>query len=138
MQLKKQSVLNPDAHMFVQHDFYQAEPDVVAFIMTQLSLKAGLKHWGDRGYKAAHSEMKQLHFQDSFKPVLWSELSRTQRQMVLESHMFLKEKQDGMIKGQTMARGNKQCDYVSKEDASLPTVATESVHLTCIMDTKEE
>jgi hypothetical protein len=30
--------------MFVQDDFYQAEPDVVATIMTQLSLKAGLKN----------------------------------------------------------------------------------------------
>jgi hypothetical protein len=29
--------------MFVQEDFYQADPDVVAAIMTQLSLKAGLK-----------------------------------------------------------------------------------------------
>jgi hypothetical protein len=42
-QLEIQGVLNPDAHMFVQDDFYQAEPDVVAAIMTQLSLKSGLK-----------------------------------------------------------------------------------------------
>jgi hypothetical protein len=42
-QLENQVVLNPDVHMFVQDDFYQAEPDVVAAIMTQLSLKAGLK-----------------------------------------------------------------------------------------------
>jgi hypothetical protein len=40
-QLESKGVLNPDAHMFVQEDFYQAEPDVVAAIMTQLSLKAG-------------------------------------------------------------------------------------------------
>jgi hypothetical protein len=42
-QLESQGVLYPDAHMFVQDDFYQAEPDVVAAIITQLSLKAGLK-----------------------------------------------------------------------------------------------
>jgi hypothetical protein len=40
-QLETQGVLNPDAHMFVQEDFYQAEPDAVAAIMTQLSLKDG-------------------------------------------------------------------------------------------------
>jgi hypothetical protein len=34
--------------MFVQEDFYQAEPDVVAAIMTQLLLKAGLKAWGPK------------------------------------------------------------------------------------------
>jgi hypothetical protein len=38
-----QGVLSPNAHMFAQEDFYQAEPDVVAAIMTQLSLTAGLK-----------------------------------------------------------------------------------------------
>jgi hypothetical protein len=41
-QLESQGVLNPGAYMFVQEDFYQAEPDVVAAIMKQLSLKAGL------------------------------------------------------------------------------------------------
>jgi hypothetical protein len=32
--------------------------------------------------------------------------------------MFLKEKCDGKIKGWTVAGGNKQRDYISKEDAS--------------------
>jgi len=56
---------------------------------------------------------------------------------VLESHMFLKEKRDGKIKGRTVAGGNKQRDYISKEDASSPTVAVESVMLSCIIDAKE-
>ena len=57
--------------------------------------------------------------------------------MILESHLFLKEKCSGEIKGRTMAGGNKQRDYISKEDASSPTVATESVLLTCIVDAEE-
>jgi hypothetical protein len=64
----------------------------VAAIMTQLSLKSGLKEWGDKAYTAAESEMKQLHFHNTFKPMHWSELTDIQRQTVLESHMFLKEK----------------------------------------------
>jgi hypothetical protein len=52
-QLESQGFLNPDAHMFVQEDFYQAEPDVVAAIMTQLSLNAGLKEWGDEAFTVA-------------------------------------------------------------------------------------
>ena len=51
--------------------------------------------------------------------------------------MFLKEKRSGQIKGRTVAGGNKQRDYISKEDASSPTVTTESVLLTCIIDAKE-
>jgi hypothetical protein len=36
-----------------------------------------------------------------------------------------------------VAGGNKQQDYISKEDASLPTVATEAVLLLCIINAKE-
>jgi hypothetical protein len=123
--------------MFVQEDFYQSDPDVVAHIMTQLSLKSGLKQWGDKAYAAVTLEMKQLHFRNTFKPKHWSELSKIQHQMVLESHMFLKEKRDGSLKGRTVAGGNKQRDYISKEDASSPTVATEAILLSCIIDAKE-
>jgi hypothetical protein len=51
--------------------------------------------------------------------------------------MFLKEKRTGVIKGRTIAGGNKQHDFISKKEASSPTVATESVLLTCIVDAEE-
>jgi hypothetical protein len=78
--------------MFIQEDFYQTDPDAMAHVMTQLSLKGGLKRWGDKAYVAVTLEMKQLHFQNTFKPKHWNELLKTQCQMVLKSHMFLKEK----------------------------------------------
>jgi hypothetical protein len=96
-QLENQGLLNPDAHMFVQDDFYQAEPDIVAAIMIQLSLNAGLKELGDQAFTAAQYEMKQLHLWNMFKPNHWLELSQVQRQTLLESHMFLKQKHDGKI-----------------------------------------
>ena len=37
-----------------------------------------------------------------------------------------------------MAGGNKQRDYISKEDTSSPTVTTESILLSCIIDAEEE
>ena len=138
MQLEKQGVLHPNAHMFFQNDMYQSEPDVVAAIMTQLSLKAGLREWGKKAQKAVHSEMKQLHFRDTFRPMHWKDLTHAQRQSILESHMFLKEKRTGEIKGRTVAGGNKQRDFISKEEASSPTVATESVPLSCIIDAEEK
>jgi hypothetical protein len=104
--------------MLIQDDFYQSNPDVVAMAMTQLSfLKA------DKAHTAARDEMKRLHMRDTFKPMHWRKLLHTQRQMVLESHMFLKEKQDGKTKGRTVAGGNKQCGYINKEDASLATIS---------------
>jgi hypothetical protein len=108
--------------------------------MTQLSLKSGLREWGDKAYTAEESKMKQLHFRNTFKPMHWRKLTDLQRQTMLESHMFLKEKRDGKIKGRTvwLAGGNKPRDYISKEDASSPTVAKESILLSCIIDAEEE
>jgi hypothetical protein len=111
-------VLNPATHMFVQEDLYQSDPDFVAAIMTQLSLKAVMKQWGDKAFTAAHYEMKQLHWRKTFKPKYWRELTTSQREIVLESHMFLKEKRDGKVKGRTVAGGNKQRDYISKDGTS--------------------
>jgi hypothetical protein len=137
-QLESQGALCPDAHMLFNQSVCQEEPDIVATIMTQLSLKAGLKQWDGKAKEAVHSEMKQLHFRETFKPCHWSESRHTQRQSVLESHMFNKEKRDGKIKGRTVAGGNKQRDFISKEEASSPsTVTTESVLLTCIADAEE-
>ncbi len=109
-QLETYGALHPDAHTFFQMDMQQAEPDVVAMIMTQLSLKAGLKRWGRKAEEAVHSEMKQLHFRDTFKPLHYHELTDAQKKTVLESHLFLKEKRDGKIKGRKVAGGNKQRD----------------------------
>ena len=55
MQMSDQGVLHPYAHMFSQPDFYQSEPDFVAAVMTQLSIKVGLREWGDKAHTAATS-----------------------------------------------------------------------------------
>ena len=52
--------------------------------------------------------------------------------------MFLKQKRNGIVKGRGCADGRKQRDYMSKEEASSPTVAIESVMLSCVIDAKEE
>ena len=57
-QLEWKGVLHPDADMSVQEDFYQAEPDVVSAVMTQLSMKVGLREWVDKALSAVKSEMK--------------------------------------------------------------------------------
>jgi hypothetical protein len=73
-QLENNGVLHPDAHMFLQEGLYQAEPDVVTAVMTQLSLKNGLKEWGDQAYETAVAEMKQLHFRNTVEPLHWRHL----------------------------------------------------------------
>ena len=128
-------VLHPDQHMMFH--MIEETPDAVAAIMTQLSLKMGMKRWGNKARKAAHNEMKQLHLRDTFKPWHWKDMTEEQRKSILESHLFLKQKRNGDIKGRTVAGGNKQRDFISKEEVSSPTVATESVLLSCIIDAEE-
>jgi hypothetical protein len=82
--------------------------------------------------------MKQLHWRNTFKPVRWSELTSKQKETVLKPRIFLTKKRTGEIKGRKVAGGNKQRGYIQKEDASSPTVATESVILTFVVDAIEE
>jgi hypothetical protein len=89
-------------------------------LLTQLSLKAGLRTWKVKAQEAVHSEMLQLHHRNTtFTPLHWGAIPPVKCKEILESHMFLKEKQDGKIKGRTpVVGGNKQRDFISKEDAS--------------------
>ena len=132
-----EGILHPDAHMFFT-DMVSEAPNAVEAIMTQLSLKAGLKRWKEKGYEAAYNEMKQLHYRTTFRPKHWHKLSAKEKASILESHLFLKEKRNGTIKGRQVAGGNKQRDFISKEDASSPTVSTEAVLLTSTIDAREE
>jgi hypothetical protein len=81
--------------------------------------------------------MKQLHWQNSIKPMHWKSLTADQHKKVLESHIFVERKQDGILKSQQVAGSNKQQGYILKEDASSPTVSAEAVMLMCVVDANE-
>eukprot|EP00957_Ditylum_brightwellii_P152867 11635647-Ditylum_brightwellii.AAC.1 len=55
----------------------------------------------------------------------------------MESLIFLVEKCDGTVKVRACANGSTQCTYASKEEATSPTAATESVILTVTNDAKQ-
>jgi hypothetical protein len=100
--------------------------------MAQVLLKAAIRKWGKEAVDSVGKEMMQLHWQNSFNPMHWKSLTADQRKKVLESHIFVERKQDGILKAQQVAGGNKQRGYIMKEDASYPTVSAEAVMLTCI------
>ena len=102
--------------------------------MKQLSLKEGLRKFGDKGDKAAYAEMEQLHLRTSFKPVVPSDLTPSKKKEVLESIMLLKEKKDGTIKGRDVADGRKQRGFIDKNEAASPTAKLESVLITSVID----
>ena len=116
---------------------YQHDAEVAYAFMQQLSLKAALKQWGTDAEDAGVKEVSQLHWRDTFVPENYSDLIDEEKKKVLESHMFVVKKRDNKVKARTVAGGNTQRDYLTKEDASSPTVSTQAVLLTSIVDAYE-
>jgi hypothetical protein len=117
---------------------HQAHIILQSIIMTQYNLKQGIKKFGDQGKAAVLVELQQLYGRDVMRPVNKYVLTPTERKGALRYLMFLKEKRCGTIKGRGCADGRPQRDYMSKQETSLPTVATEALILPCVIDAIEE
>jgi hypothetical protein len=106
--------------------------------LTQYSVKKGLAKFGEPGADAVVKEMKQLHDRSVVDPKAANMLTPEEKKNALEYLMFLKKKRCGRIKGRGCADGRKQRICKSKEETSSPTVAVESLFLSCIIDVKEK
>jgi hypothetical protein len=122
---------------YLYDDSYQHDADVAYAFLQQLSIKAALKQWGSDAEDAGLKEVSQLHWRDTFVPRRYSDLTDEHKKRVLESHMFVVKKRDGKTKARVVAGGNMQRDYLTKDDSSSPTVSTEAVILTSIIDAQE-
>ena len=63
---------------------------------------------------------------------------KIQKNIILESYMFIKGKRDCTIKSRNEAGGNKKRKFISKEYSSSPTVSTKAVLLSCIIYAEEK
>ena len=111
--------------------------DLEATVMTQMSLKKGLKEFGQAGVEAVSGELQQLHNRTVLEPLDAGTLNRDQKKAALSYLMFIKKKRCGKIKARGCADGRKQRLYTKKEDASSPTASIEAVMITCAIDAKE-
>jgi hypothetical protein len=116
----------------------QWEEYAFGIALQQYSIKAGLRKFGVKGEKAVSKELQQLHDMVTFFPLDPSTITREQRARAIASLMFLKEKRNGDIKGRACADGRPQRDEFEKADAASPTIATESIFLTGIIDALEK
>ena len=103
----------------------------------QMSMKKGIKLFGDKGVAAVKKEIQQLHDRGVLRAVHKSDLTWDQIKEALGYLMFLKRKRCGKIKGRGCADGRKQRSYINKEQSASPTVASESVFITAIIDALE-
>ena len=111
---------------------------VVFYTTTQLSIKSGMRRWGEPATEEVSTEFEQLHYRETFEPVNHRSLSNKEHKKVLESHLFLKQKRKELIKGRMVAEGNKQRGTIEKEDAVSPPTALESVILKSTIDDADE
>ena len=91
--------------------------------MTQMSMKAGIKKFGDKGNEALLKELRQLHVRGAMVPKRKDEMTEDDKKKSLRCLMFMKEKRDGTIKAWGCADGRPQHIYTQTEEASSPTVS---------------
>ncbi len=93
----------------------------------QYSLKAGLRHFGQRADAAVRKELQQFHTMSCFKPRDIRSLTREDRRNALSSLMFLTEKRTGAVKARACANGSVQRSHIAKEEAAAPTVSSDAI-----------
>jgi hypothetical protein len=111
--------------------------DLEHVALTQYNVKRGLQLYGQAASDAVLKEMKQLHDRKTIRPRASKDLTRQEKCRALAYLMFIKEKRCGTIKARGCADGRKQRLYKGKEETSAPTVRTESLMLSCVIDAKE-
>jgi hypothetical protein len=100
------------------------------YVMT-ISVRAALKQYGYQATEVMTQELRQILDKRVWNPVAHSSLSEKERNAIIRSSMFLKEKflscgDFEKLKARLVAGGNQQ-DRTLYEDLSAPTVSTSSV-----------
>lgn len=107
-------------------------------VLTQYFIKQGLKKFGDPGVNAVSSELKQVHDRNVVTPMHKCDLTQEEINKSLGYLMFLKKKRCGKIKARGCADGRKQRVYKNKIETSSPTVSTEALLMSCVIDAEEQ
>ena len=111
---------------------------IVDFCFNQMSARRGLEKHGEKAAVAILKEFTQLHNMGVFEGVHKSQLTPLQLKGALRLVTVVKEKRDGSLKGRTCADGRPQRAYISKEEASSPAVAIESLLTSLAIDALED
>ena len=119
--------------MLMDHD----SDEILTFLTEQMTAKRGLKQFGDASADAIMKELKQIVYRKVMEGRKSGELTTAQKKAALKYLMFLKQKRCGKIKGRGCADGRKQRLYKTKDETTSPTITTEALFLTCLVDAIE-
>jgi hypothetical protein len=125
----------------LQHQFAQVNSTTPGFIfghiMTQMTATAGIKKHGQKAIDALLKEFCQLDNKSVFAAVDAGTLSAKQKFAALRAINLIKEKRDGTIKGRSYADGRPQRALYTKEQSASPTVSTDALMISLMIDAKE-
>ena len=107
------------------------------FLTEQMTAKKGLKRFKEAGAQAIMNELEQIIYRKVMRGKHAKDLTREDKKAALRYLMFLKQKRSGKIKARGCADGRKQRLYKTKDETTSPTVTTEGLMLTCIIDAYE-
>jgi len=82
--------------------------------------------------------MKQIHDRVVFCPIRIDNMSETERNHAMESLMFLFQKKCVRIKARTCANGSTQRQYITKDEATSPTISHEAKIITGVIEAKQK
>jgi hypothetical protein len=106
--------------------------------LVHYSMNAGMKKFKEKGKAGVTKELTQMHDMNVFRPIEVDSLTYNEKKKALLLLMFLKEKGDSSVKACMCADGRKQKDGTwSKQETTSPTVATELVFITAVIDVHE-
>ena len=123
-------------HVFLSYDDEHTN-QVFNFLTDQMSAKAVLKEFGEKGAASIMQELEQLLYRKVIVGQKASSLTSSQQKAALQYLIFLKEKHCGKVKAWGCANGHKQCLYKTKDETSSPTMNVEALFITCLIDAME-
>lgn len=111
---------------------------VCHFMFTQMHADKGIATYGQRAIDALLKEFAQLNDLTTFGPLNPTDLTSEQKRNTLPSINLIKEKQCGRIKGHSVADGRRQRHLYDKADITSPTVSTDALLLTMVINAMEQ
>jgi len=100
-------------------------------LITQMSIKEGIKRFGDEGNTTLLNELYHLHERQELLPKK-EDMSYKERKKALRYDLNTRHN-----KARGCVDGRSQREYTTKVETSLPTVSLEAMMMKCAIDTKE-
>jgi hypothetical protein len=110
---------------------------IFGYVFNQMSATVGIRKHGQAAVDALFKEFAQLDDKEVFEPVHARSLTKSQKAAALRAINLIKEKRSGELKGRSCADGRPQRSLYTKEETASPTIATDALMITLMVDAAE-